>query len=516
MTLGKRMFDLVVVAFLAVPVGLLCLGVGLWLWRRQGGPIFYISERMKTPTEGFQLVKFRTMAAAEEDRGATGPHKSARITPEGRFLRRTRLDELPQLWNVARGDMSFVGPRPPLREYVERFPELYRDVLSMRPGVTGLATLTFHRHEAWLLKRCWTPEESDAVYARNCLPRKARLDRIYAARCSLWLDMLIMWRTFYSVSGLARAPQKALRRYRPAPGLATASRHAPARAAILGADLPAGAVQSYVGKSVLVAGAGSPMGRALSQQLLRLDPRRLVLFDPDEVGLAETLQAAAQGLDPRIHTLSGAAHDGAMLRQALSLHGVEYVFNVPTAEPGMVATDHGIAALRGVALGSLVLARAALATKTERFMQISGSAVPDPETQIGAALKLAEIGVLDLAVRPSQTLFSILHLADGQAEGQAGRIARLALGASYLSYGGDIFALGQGGAEDSRSAGFGLHQTHLHNVLRVDQPIQSEMEAGGRIAALERVVAAHDADGAAALLASLGPAPPAQGWRLGA
>ena len=102
---------------------------------------------MKAPGVPFHLWKLRTMTVVREDSGVSGGDKAARITPVGRFLRRARLDEIPQLWNVIRGDMSFVGPRPPLRLYVERFPALYAEVLKSRPGITGLATLHFHAHE---------------------------------------------------------------------------------------------------------------------------------------------------------------------------------------------------------------------------------------------------------------------------------------------------------------------------------------------------------------------------------
>jgi lipopolysaccharide/colanic/teichoic acid biosynthesis glycosyltransferase len=112
-------------------------------------------------------------------------------------LRRWRLDELPQLWNVLRGDMSFVGPRPPLRRYVEAFPELYADVLRARPGITGLATLIYHAEEERLLAPCRTAAETEAVYVRRCVPRKAQLDLIYAARRDLCLDLWIMFATVF-------------------------------------------------------------------------------------------------------------------------------------------------------------------------------------------------------------------------------------------------------------------------------------------------------------------------------
>jgi len=195
MTPLKRALDLVVALGLTVLLGPVILGLALWIRVREGAPVFYVSERMKTPEEGFQLVKFRTMTVAERDSGVSGGDKSARITPIGRVLRRTRLDELPQLWNVVRGDISFVGPRPPLRQYVERFPEVYREVLKARPGITGLATLVYHAHEEGLLARCATAEETDAVYARSCVPRKAHLDIIYRDNRSLCWDIALMWRT---------------------------------------------------------------------------------------------------------------------------------------------------------------------------------------------------------------------------------------------------------------------------------------------------------------------------------
>jgi lipopolysaccharide/colanic/teichoic acid biosynthesis glycosyltransferase len=159
--------------------------------------VFYVAERMKAPGQPFALWKLRTMRTADpgSNSGVSGGDKAGRVTATGRLLRRTRLDEVPQLWNVLKGDMSFVGPRPPLREYVERFPQIYARVLQSRPGITGLASLHFHRHEEWLLAQCSTPEETDAVYVRRCIPRKARLDLIYQKRRSIWLDLCLMLET---------------------------------------------------------------------------------------------------------------------------------------------------------------------------------------------------------------------------------------------------------------------------------------------------------------------------------
>jgi lipopolysaccharide/colanic/teichoic acid biosynthesis glycosyltransferase len=195
MTPGKRLLDLflavLLTGILAGPALLIALAVLL----RDGRPVFYRSERMQGPDRAFMLWKFRTMTVARGDSGVSGGDKSARITATGRFLRRTRLDEIPQLWNVLRGDISFVGPRPPLRQYVEKFPALYAQVLRSRPGITGLATLRFHRHEERLLAACVTAEETNAVYERRCVPRKAHLDLVYQARRTLCLDLQLIAET---------------------------------------------------------------------------------------------------------------------------------------------------------------------------------------------------------------------------------------------------------------------------------------------------------------------------------
>jgi len=157
-----------------------------------GRPVLYLSERMKTPDQGFTLWKFRTMRPDPGDRGVSGGDKATRITRTGNTLRRYRLDELPQFWNILRGDISFVGPRPPLRRYTDAFPDLYAEVLKSRPGVTGMATLAYHRTEERLLAACKTADETEAVYCRRCVPRKARLDLIYAGRRTLCSDIRLM------------------------------------------------------------------------------------------------------------------------------------------------------------------------------------------------------------------------------------------------------------------------------------------------------------------------------------
>jgi lipopolysaccharide/colanic/teichoic acid biosynthesis glycosyltransferase len=172
--------------------------------RLQGRPFLYRSERMRDLGTSFWLYKIRTMhppgpGAAEM---ALGGHESWRVTRIGAFLRRTRLDELPQIFNVIRGDIGFVGPRPPLRRHVAARPDAYGPLLARsRPGITGLATVTVHAREERLLSACGSAEETEDVYLSSCLPLKLRLDRLYLRRRGPVLYALILWRTFAGLPG---------------------------------------------------------------------------------------------------------------------------------------------------------------------------------------------------------------------------------------------------------------------------------------------------------------------------
>jgi Sugar transferases involved in lipopolysaccharide synthesis len=194
---AKRAFDLWTAAMITPFVLPMVLIISLVILIRDGRPIFYGGERMKSPTRGFPLWKFRTMRVDPGDSGVSGGDKADRITKTGRWLRRRRLDELPQLWNLWRGDISVVGPRPPLRLYVERYPAIYDEVLKSRPGITGLATIYYSKHEMRMLARTSTPEETDAVYVRNCVPRKAHIDLMYQQNWSFCFDLNVVRKTLF-------------------------------------------------------------------------------------------------------------------------------------------------------------------------------------------------------------------------------------------------------------------------------------------------------------------------------
>lgn len=191
----KRLVDLVLSLVLLILLSPVIIGIIVLMIARKEWPVFYISERMRSPTEPFQLIKFRTMSppkSQELNLGVSGGEKNTRITKLGATLRKFRLDELPQIINVLRGDMSFVGPRPPLRQYTEKFPDLYAEVLRVKPGITGFATLHFHRHEAYLLSQSQSQEDTEQIYTRRCIPRKAKLDLLYQRNANICSDLWLM------------------------------------------------------------------------------------------------------------------------------------------------------------------------------------------------------------------------------------------------------------------------------------------------------------------------------------
>jgi len=188
----KRTFD-IVAAFL----GLLLLTPILFLAALlikldSKGPIFFRQERTGRGFRPFLIYKFRTMVQDIPHKG--GPITSdgdPRITRAGRFLRKTKIDELPQLINVLKGEMSFVGPRPEVRQYVELFREDYEEILKIRPGITDLASLKYRDEEA-LLGHSGNPEEE---YLRRVLPDKITLAKEYLKRSSFFFDIALILKT---------------------------------------------------------------------------------------------------------------------------------------------------------------------------------------------------------------------------------------------------------------------------------------------------------------------------------
>jgi lipopolysaccharide/colanic/teichoic acid biosynthesis glycosyltransferase len=168
------------------------------------GPAWFRQERVGKNFRPFQILKFRTMVQDAPRRG--GPitfGADPRITPLGGILRKAKLDELPQLINVLKGDMSLVGPRPEVPRYVEMFRADYAEILRVRPGITDLASIRY-RDEAALLGAAEDPEEE---YVHRVLPEKIRLAKDYVRRRSLALDLAIIFGTLFRLAW-DRAPRR--------------------------------------------------------------------------------------------------------------------------------------------------------------------------------------------------------------------------------------------------------------------------------------------------------------------
>jgi len=194
---GKRCFDILVATVLLIPVAPLIPLIILLVKLDSPGPAFFIKHRVGVGGRDFAMFKFRTMEHEKRDGIYLTRAGDLRITRVGRLLRKWKLDEIPQLWNVIRGDMSLVGPRPHMRRLLGQSPKL-RDFLSIRPGVTGAATIHF-RHEELILPRI-SEVELETYYIQNILPRKMQLDMDYSGRETFWSDFKLLLSTFGEVA----------------------------------------------------------------------------------------------------------------------------------------------------------------------------------------------------------------------------------------------------------------------------------------------------------------------------
>ncbi len=189
----KRTFDIAVAsAMLLVFLPLIVLGWAVSTFStRQNG--FFFHQRIGRWGKPFFLVKLRTMRTDEKFETTVTTRRDPRITPIGRILRRSKLDELPQLWNVIVGDMSLVGPRPDVPGFADQLEGQDRIVLSVRPGVTGPASLAFRNEENLLADQ----PDPEAYNRETIWPQKVRINREYLANWSLASDLRLLWQTAF-------------------------------------------------------------------------------------------------------------------------------------------------------------------------------------------------------------------------------------------------------------------------------------------------------------------------------
>ena len=188
----KRQFDLIfslVGISLFLPVGAL---IALIIKIEDGGPIFYVQERVGQGGRHFKMIKFRTMIRdADKIGSAITIGNDSRITRVGRWLRRFKLDEFPQLFNVLKGEMSLVGPRPEVPKYVTLYNDTEREVLNLVPGITDPASIIY-RNENEILGKFGDPEK---YYVEKIVPDKIRINLEYAKKANVLSDIFVILQT---------------------------------------------------------------------------------------------------------------------------------------------------------------------------------------------------------------------------------------------------------------------------------------------------------------------------------
>ena len=194
----KRLMDILASATLLVLLCPIMVGLALWIRWKDGAPVLFRQERIGRNGVPFDILKFRTMRLQQAgDLAVTSGDGDERITSTGKRMRSRRMDEFPQLWNVLKGDMSFVGPRPEVPSYVDVQSETWKSVLSVRPGITGPDALAF-RNEGELLSQV---PDADQHYRDTLLPQKLAIQVDYVANRTLASDLAILFLTLGVLRG---------------------------------------------------------------------------------------------------------------------------------------------------------------------------------------------------------------------------------------------------------------------------------------------------------------------------
>lgn len=195
----KRLFDILFSCFALTILCPLFLFIAVAIRCDSAGAILYRQIRVSRGCRLFVCYKFRTMYQGSDDGGITTANKKVMISSVGKVLRHYKIDELPQLFNVLKGDMSLVGPRPTVQRYVSIYPELYSEILQLRPGMTGLASIKLYQKEEKMLAN---EKNGEYAYIHKILPMKLRLNLFYTRKRSLGFDMLIMYWTIVHLLSL--------------------------------------------------------------------------------------------------------------------------------------------------------------------------------------------------------------------------------------------------------------------------------------------------------------------------
>jgi len=213
----KRLFDVVIAGTVLVLLSPLLVVVSILIWLQDRRSPFYIADRMGRDMEPFRMVKFRSMVVNADKTGVDSTSANdSRITSIGKFVRRTKLDEVPQMWNVLKGEMSLVGPRPNVSREVALYTDVEKKLLDVRPGITDYASIVFADEGDILADKT----DPDIAYNQLIRPGKSRLGLFYVSNHSTIADLRLLWLTVVNAVNRDKALQgcvSALRR-----------RHAPA------------------------------------------------------------------------------------------------------------------------------------------------------------------------------------------------------------------------------------------------------------------------------------------------
>lgn len=192
----KRTSDFFLALFGLIILSPFFILIGIFIKLDDNGPIFFKQKRVGKDGKLFMLYKFRSMRINESSgEGSFEPGNTSRVTSPGKILRKTKLDELPQLINVLKGDMSLVGPRPEIEKWIAVYPERWKRVLSVKPGLTDNSSIIY-RNEESLLAESDNPEKT---YKEVILPKKLDLYEDYALNNSFLGDLKLIFRTIFSV-----------------------------------------------------------------------------------------------------------------------------------------------------------------------------------------------------------------------------------------------------------------------------------------------------------------------------
>lgn len=194
----KRLFDLVLALCGLILFAPLFLVLAIAIPLESRGPVFYRGVRVGRGGKPFRIFKFRSMVADAEQKGAASTHeRDSRITRCGQWVRRFKLDEIAQLLNVIKGDMSLVGPRPEVQKFVDLYTEEEKIILSVRPGITDWSSIKFH-NEGEIIAASGIAD-ADEAYAKLIRPEKLRLQMKYVRERTLWIDIKILICTIITV-----------------------------------------------------------------------------------------------------------------------------------------------------------------------------------------------------------------------------------------------------------------------------------------------------------------------------